>query len=57
MKQLSVSRLARGCLVMLSSLSSAENVAEREGGATPLTALKLTSLSLMKEGTARVKRC
>ena len=30
MKQLSVSRLARGCLVMLSSLSSAENVAERE---------------------------
>ena len=58
MKQLSVSRLARGCLVMLSSLSSAENVAERgRGGATPLTALKLTSLSLVKEGTARVKRC
>ena len=58
MKQLSVSRLARGCLVMLSSLSSAENVAERgERGATALTALKLTSLSLVKEGTARVKRC
>ena len=32
MKQLSVSRLAGGCLVMLSSLSSAENVAERERG-------------------------
>ena len=31
---------------------------ERErGGATALTALKLTSLSLVKEGTARVKRC
>ena len=58
MKQLSVSRQARGCLVMLSSLSSAENVAEREErGATALTALKLTSLSLVKEGTARVKRC
>ena len=58
MKQLSVSRLARGCLVMLSSLSSAENVAERErGAATALTALKLTSLSLVKEGTAQVKRC
>ena len=30
---------------------------QREGGATPLTALKLTSLSLVKEGTAQVKRC
>ena len=27
------------------------------GGATALTALKLTSLSLVKEGTAQVKRC
>ena len=46
-------------LVMLSSLSSAVNVAERgEGGAaTVLTALKPSSLSWWREGTARAKRC
>lgn len=46
---------------MLSSLSSAVNVAERDkerGAATVLTALKLTSLSLVKRGNSpRVKRC